>query len=162
MKLRTHLIKVIFGLAALLVVSCSRNLETGKDLSNSDIDFIRSLGVLDKNESIILFDSQGGVFYGLKTSGNFFTDKRIASYWIDDRDTSKTNIEYAFYKDVDTIWRYPKYRSLTLASYLEVHKKDGTRFKVYVSADSATTWQFFNRALGEWNRKTNTNQASKP
>lgn len=153
MKIQTNLFGLFLGLILVVITSCDRKLDAGNDLSNKDKEFIRSLGVLDNNENIILFDSQGSGFNARETSGNFFTDKRIASYWIDHRDPSKTSIEYAFYVDIDTIWRYPKFRSLTLASYLEVHRRDGTKFKVYVSTDSVRTWDFFNKALEQWSQK---------
>jgi hypothetical protein len=81
--------------------------------------------------------------------------KELPSYWIDEYDSSKTSVDYAFYADIDTIQRHPKYKSLTLSSYLEVYRRNGTKFKVYVSADSASTWKFFNHALKEWNKNRN-------
>jgi hypothetical protein len=153
MHIPHNILKPIVFTVGLIVSSCGGDLKTGEDLSKRDKEFIRELGILDGEENIILFDSQGGGFNGLKTSGNFITDKRIASYWIDSRDTTKTSVDYAFYADIDTIWRYPKFKSLTYASYLEVYRRDGTTFKVYIDADSTRTWDFFNRALQEWNRK---------
>jgi hypothetical protein len=152
MKIRPYVFRLTLTVG-LLISSCGKDLSTSDDLSKEDKEFIQKLGILEGDETIILFDSQGGGFNGLKTSGNFFSDKRIASYWIDKRDTTKTSIDYAFYADIDTIWRYPKFKSLTYASYLEVHRRDGTKFKVYVDADSTRTWDFFNRALQEWSRK---------
>jgi hypothetical protein len=153
MKIQLYIFGLTLVVVGLVISSCDRDLDTGDDLSKEDKEFIKKLGILDGDESIILFDSQGGGFDGLKTSGNFFSDKRIASYWIDKRDTAKSSIDYAFYADIDTIWRYPKFKSLTYASYLEVHRRNGTKFKVYVSADSTRTWDFFNKALQEWSRK---------
>jgi len=153
MKIRPDIFRMTLVVVGLVVSSCDKDLDTGDDLSKEDREFIKGLGILDNDESIILFDSQGGGFNDLKTSGNFFSDKRIASYWIDKRDTTKTSIDYAFYADIDTIWRYPKF-SLTYASYLEVHRRNGTKFKVYVSSDSTRTWDFFNKALQEWSRKS--------
>ncbi|MFT3703496.1 MAG: hypothetical protein QM802_14060 [Agriterribacter sp.] len=149
--------KSFLGILLLLIVfnSCNCGLKSDKDLSEKDKKFIKKLGLLEEKEKIILFNSQGSGFHTIKTSGNFFTDKRIASYWIDDQSKSKSHIEYAFYQEIDTIRRYPKYHSLTLASYLEVQKKDGTTFKVYVSEDSVTTWSFFNKALHQWCETTN-------
>jgi hypothetical protein len=152
-KIQHYIVRLILIVLGLVITSCGKDVETGDDLSKQDKEFIKKLGILENDENIILFDSQGGGFNGLKTSGNFFTDKRIASYWIDTNDTSKTSIDYAFYPDIDTLRRYPKFKSLTYASYLEVHKRNGKIFKAYVSADSAGTWEFFNRALEEWNRK---------
>lgn len=144
-------------LFALYIISvlCSCGIKKDNKLSANNKKYLSELGLLEANEQIILFDSQGGGLHPIKHSGNFFTDKRIAAYWIDERHKSESHIEYAFYQDIDTIWRYPKYRSLTLASYLEVHRKDGTKFKVYVNGDSAATWKFFNRALHEWCENTN-------
>jgi hypothetical protein len=112
--------------------------------------FVMSLGILEDTEKIIMFDSQGGGFNPVLTSGNFFTDRRIASYWIDDRNKDKSEVHSAFYSEIDTLWRYPKYKSLTLSSYLEVRRRDGSTFNVYVSGDSIETWSFFNRAMREW------------
>lgn len=152
-QVSTFLLGLTMALMGLVLASCDKRLTRGEDLSRQDIEFISSLGVLDKGENVILFDSQGGGFKALETSGNFFTDKRIAAYWIDTKDSTKTTIDHAFYGDIDTIRRYPKYKSLTLASCLEVHRRDGTKFKVYVSADSARTWTFFHQALEQWSRK---------
>ena len=153
MKIQICFLQLILGMTVLVATSCDGKLQTGDDLSNWEKDFIRNLGVLDAKESIILFDSQSGGFNEVKSSGNFFTDKRIASYWIDNRDSAKTTVNYAFYTEIDTIRRYPKFKSLTLASYLEIHRRDGTKFKVYISADSVRTWEFFNKALEQWDRK---------
>jgi hypothetical protein len=154
MKIQCNIFRLLVVVVGLVAASCDKDLQTGGDLSKDDQEFIRKLGVLEVDEKIILFDSQGGGFDGLKTSGNFFTNKRIAAYWIDDSDTANTNIDYAFYEDIDTIWRYPKFKSLTYSSYLEVRRRNGTRFKVYVDADSAGTWEFFNTALRDWKRRT--------
>jgi len=129
-------------------------IKSGKDLSVKDKKYLTSLGLLEANEQIILFNSQGTGLQPIKQSGNFFTDKRIASYWIDNGHKSRSQVEFAFYQEIDTMWRYPKYHSLTLASYLEVHRKDGTTFKVFVDADSVNTWNFFNKALSQWREMT--------
>jgi hypothetical protein len=85
-----RILKLILLSVGLIVSSCGGDPETSDDLSKQDKEFIKKLGILDDQENIILFDSQGGGFNALKTSGNFFTDRRIASYWIDSRDTTKT------------------------------------------------------------------------
>ncbi|MBI5539885.1 MAG: hypothetical protein HY951_07500, partial [Bacteroidia bacterium] len=119
--------------------------------TNSPIDFKTAKYSV---EAIILFKTQGA-FGDIKVSGNFFTEKRIASYWIDKNDTNKTNIDFAYYSDIDTIITTFLTTSLTYASFLEVKKINGQKFKVYVDADSAETRDFFNSAIAEWikNRK---------
>jgi hypothetical protein len=63
----------------ILTTSCRHRIETAQTLSNADIDFIQSLKLLDTNEKIIQFYSE----YKKKNAGNFSTDKRMATYWID-------------------------------------------------------------------------------
>src|SRR6187549_3450552 len=93
--LRSCLFFLIFCL-----VSCSDNkIETDKTLSKSDKDYIHSLKLLDSDENIYKFFSE----YKNKVAGNFFTDKRLAKYWIDERDKSKNEINFAYYKDIKSI-----------------------------------------------------------
>jgi hypothetical protein len=56
-------------------------IKSGKDLSVKDKKYLTGLGLLEANEQIILFNSQGTGLEPIRQSGNFFTDKRIASYW---------------------------------------------------------------------------------
>lgn len=92
-------------------------IKSEKEISLKERKYLGQLGLLDGDEKIILFDSQGGFIKPWKQSGNFFTDKRIASYWIDERHKSRSHKHSAFFGEIDTIWRFPKYHSLTLASY---------------------------------------------
>jgi len=154
-------IKLIVFAIILVALSCNRDLRTDSDISTQDKKFIRELGILDPGENIILFDSQGGGLDELMTSGNFFTNKRIASYWIDNQDTTKTSINSAFFTDIVTMRRFPMYRSLTCASYVEVSRRDGTKFNVYVDADSMQVINFFDRAFQAWNAKKNIGNDSK-
>ncbi len=156
MKKRTNIIiHLIF--IALFLTSCSSELKTGDQLSSKQKNYLIQLGLIDNEEKIILFDSQGGGLEGWKKSGNFFSDKRISAYWIDDNDSTLTTVKSAYYSEVDTIWRYPKFNAWTMASYLEVHQTNGEKFKVYVDADSIQTWKFFDRAVEEWDKQRKAN-----
>jgi hypothetical protein len=143
-------IKILFGLICLMFLTfCNNHTKTADKLSKAEINYIKGLGILDENEPILLFDTQGGVD-GIKVSGNFFTNKRIASYWIDNQNKSKTSINFAFYYNIDTIIATPCISSLTNASYLTVKQKDQNTFKVYNDGDSSEVWNFFNKAIAEW------------
>jgi hypothetical protein len=134
-----------------ILLSCNHIARNGTELSEADRDYIKGLGLLDDNEHVILFDSQSD----LRTSGNFFSDKRIASYWIDKRDKAKSSFDFGLYSKIDTILTKDLSRALTYASYLEVVKHDGKTFKVYVDGDSAEVRAFFDRAILEWRSKNN-------
>jgi hypothetical protein len=99
-----------------ILLSCNHIARNGTELSEADRDYIKGLGLLDDNEHVILFDSQSD----LRTSGNFFSDKRIASYWIDKRDKAKSSFDFGLYSKIDTILTKDLSRALTYASYLEV------------------------------------------
>ncbi|GAB2848429.1 hypothetical protein GCM10027044_04410 [Hymenobacter ruber] len=131
--------------------SCS-HIRTGENLSNAEINYIQELGILDKKERIILFETHAGKLGSLKTSGSYFTDKRIASYWIDDRNKQKTSINSAYYAEIDTIKTVDLSQDLTAASYLSIVKNNGQTFNVFISPNQEETLAFFNTAINEWQK----------
>jgi hypothetical protein len=143
-------LNLIILITTTILLSCNHRTRNGAELSKADRDYISGLGLLDSNENIILFDSQSD----FKTSGNFFSNKRIASYWIDKTDKTKSSVDFGLYSEIETILTTDLSRSLTYASYLKVVKHNGNTFKVYVDGDSTEVWTFFNRAISEWKNKT--------
>ena len=129
-----------------LLVSCNK-IETNDTLNKSDISLIQDLNLIDENERIIKFYSE----YRKENSGNFFTNKRVAKYWIDKEDESKNVINSAFYKDIksiDTVYN----AGLTYCPYLMISKIDGTSFKVSVEGDKTEVKSFFVDLLKEWDK----------
>ena len=109
-----------------LLVSCN-HIETGNTLKKSDIERIQKLNLLDKDEKIYKFYSE----FKIEVAGNFLTDKRLAKYWIDEKDKTKDEISFALYRDIksiDTIY----YAGATYRPYLLVTKTDNSQFKVCV------------------------------
>lgn len=126
--------------------SCQR-IENGKSLSTKEIKRIKDLGLLDDNEHIIKFYST------LKKSvtGNFFTNKRIAFYWINESDTSKKDISFAYYHNIlsiDTIY----YAGLTYSPYMLITTKDNNNFKVCADGKKEQIKSFFEEAINFWNK----------
>jgi len=64
----------------LLLISCNK-IENSKTLDKKDIEYIKSLGLLEDDETIYGFYSE----FKNSVAGNFFTNQRLASYCIDDR-----------------------------------------------------------------------------
>ena len=129
-----------------LLVSCNK-IETNDTLNKSDISLIQDLNLIDENEKIIKFYSE----YRKENSGNFFTNKRVAKYWIDKEDESKNVINSAFYKDIksiDTVYN----AGLTYCPYLMISKIDGTSFKISVEGDKTEVKSFFEDLLKEWDK----------
>lgn len=57
----------------------------GDTLEKTDIERIKKLDLLDRNEKIDKFYSE----FKNEVAGNFLTDRRITKYWIDERDKTK-------------------------------------------------------------------------
>jgi len=132
-----------------LLSSCFGNkIETDKSLKAEDKAYIQSLNLLDKDEPVYKFYSE----FKNRVAGNFFTDRRMAKYWIDERDKSKDKIEYAYYPEItsiDTVY----YAGATYCPYMLVKKNDNTEFKVCVDGKREEIKAFFEDALRLWKEK---------
>jgi len=143
--------KCFFIIFFLLVVSCNK-IESHKTLNQNDLTLIKSLNLLDHNETILQFYSQNTK----KTAGNFFTNKRVASYWIDARNSQKNEANFAFYNDIikiDTV----NIAGATYCSYALITKKDKNTFKVYVNGKKPEVKSFFEDLLFQWKNSAKTN-----
>ena len=133
----------------LLLLSCN-SIKTGDKLTKYDILQIRKLGLLEENEKIIAFSSQSSN----SVSGNFYTDKRIASYWQDEYNSAENEVNSAFYKDVisiDTV----VYAGLTFAPYLIIMKKDSSSFKAYFDGEKSEVRKLFTDIFEKWENAKN-------
>ncbi len=129
----------------LSTLGCKNGPLNGSDLTKSEIEYITKLGLLDPNEKIILFDSQSD----FEISGNFFTEQRIASYWISDKN-EESDTNSAYFKDVDSLLLTDLVNDFSYASYITVYLEDGANFRVYIDADSAATYHFYDLAVENW------------
>lgn len=129
--------------------ACSNKIETGDTLKKQDFDRLYFLNLLDTNERLYKFYSE----FKNSVAGNFYSDKRLASYWLDERDTSKNKVEYAFYKDIvkiDTVY----YAGATYCPYMRITRTDSSSFKVCVDGKRQEIADFFNEAIRIWKDKS--------
>jgi hypothetical protein len=133
-------------LLALLLFSCN-HITRGDDLSASEVAYIKSLGILDSNENIIKFYSN----YTFKNAGNFFTDKRVAKYWITEEKNGKNKISSAFYQDIKSIDTFYNV-DFTFCPYMKVTKLNGKYFEVCADGSKAKIKRFFEEAMEQWRR----------
>jgi len=124
--------------------SCSLILNDSK-LSDSDLDYIQKLGLLNDNEKLLLFSTS----MNIKTSGNLITDYRIASYWVD-KDESKSYKEFAYYSDIVNIESVDNTQAWTYSSYLLITRKDNSTFKLYIDGDKEKYRSFIKVANAKW------------
>jgi len=134
----------------LLFLSSCNKIENHKTLPQDDINRIKSLKILDDDETIYQFYSQ----FKNQFAGNFYTNKRIASYWIDKRDAKKNQTDFAYYKDIikiDTIYN----SGLTYSPYMLITTKGNKTFQVSVDGKKDQIKSFFENSLREWRKRKN-------
>ncbi len=127
------------------IISSCNGISTGKDLSSIDRLRIEKLGILDKDEEILKFYSE----YKNSVAGNFFTNKRVAEYWQDERGKQKNQINSAFYFEIisiDTVC----FAGLTYSPYMLVTKKDSSTFKVCFDGTRKELNKTFTEAIELW------------
>ena len=145
---RTNFYGLFLGL--IFLCSCKNKIETNETLSKKDIQQIQKLNLLDKDEKIYQFYSE----FKNNVAGNFYTDNRMASYWLDEHDTLKNKIEFAYYKDIiklDTTY----FAGTTYCPYLLVTRKDSSNFKVCVEGKKSEITTFFIDAINKWTQYKN-------
>jgi hypothetical protein len=124
-------------LLPLLFFSCKGSVQ--KTVDKEEQTFIRKLGLLEDGETIEQFFGSNS----FQHSGSFFTNRRIAYFYIDE---DEREVVSARYNEIDSIVLTDKTKAVTYASYLTVYKKDQTNFAVYADLDSANLYAFFNAA----------------
>jgi hypothetical protein len=136
--------KTVSVFIILILFSCN-HIQNGQSLSQHDIVYIKSLNLLDEGEQIYRFYSN----YTKRNAGNFFSDKRIAEYWIDNLHKDRIKTSFAFYPDIqsiDTVY----FAGATYCPYMLVTKKDNSNFKIYVDGSRGQVKLFFEDALIQW------------
>jgi hypothetical protein len=121
------------------------------NLNAKDLEFIQKTCNLNKDETIILFETNAG-FQGYKQGGNFITNKRVATYWIEEN--NKT-VESAYFHEIDSILLNNKVLAVTYASSLVIYKNDGLSFELFVDADSTRLYDFYNKTIEVWQQEKN-------
>lgn len=131
----------------LLLISCNK-IENSKTLDKKDIEYIKSLGLLEDDETIYGFYSE----FKNSVAGNFFTDQRLASYWIDERDSNKNKVKFAYYNEIikiDTVYNV----GVTYSPYLLVTKTNDSTFRVSVDGEKEEIKAFYKGVIREWKKK---------
>ena len=130
-------IKSLLTLYCFLLISC-QSIETHESLDKGTKDRLKKLGILADNERIIQYYSN----LEKDKAGNFFTDKRIAHYWLDDSDNSKTEISFSYYQDIVSIDTNFNVQDFDLP-FMTIKKKDSSSFKVYIDGTKEEKKIFF-------------------
>ena len=137
----------IICLALLLLIYSCNHIKSGDKLSSSERSTIDRLYKLDAREKVDKFYSE----HTSDVAGNFFTNKRIANYWLDKNDKARTAVNFAWYSDImsiDTVFN----AGATYCPYMLITRKDSSQFKVFADGDKADVNAFFTGAMNNWKR----------
>jgi hypothetical protein len=121
-------------------------------VSRADRSYLTEIGLLDPGEKVLFFSSSMTV----KTSGNFFTDRRVASYWLYGDDQEKRRKSSATYAEVaDISIRYSDDPYWSEAHDVTVTLTNATAFHVYLSGNRRFAERFFRSLQAQWRQSTN-------
>jgi hypothetical protein len=131
-------------LISCFILSCNR-IQSGTALNDEDKKRIKAIGLLDEGERINKFYTE----YKKDVAGNFFSDKRIASYWIDAKNPDKNRVNSAYYREIRSIDTVSKPGG-SYSPYMMITKFDNSRFKVSVNGQRDQIIEFFEEAMKQW------------
>lgn len=118
----------------------------GSKISQSHRQFMTDLDVFSEDEELILLYSLG--IFSYKEDGNFFTDRRVGSYW-ESYLQEGYEAESAFYEDIkDITVEYSD--SEWLDTTLTVLRYDDTEFTLSISNEMGLDRDFVNQVMERW------------
>jgi hypothetical protein len=115
------IIRKTFTFILLLLIACNR-IQTGDTLSETDIDRIRKINLLDQDERINKIYSE----FKNEVAGNFFTNKRLAKYWIDERDKTINETSSGIVHNCMATEILRAYTQITNVNGRKLEKRSGT------------------------------------
>jgi len=140
-------ISKLFILLCFFFSACNR-IETADTLSPGIINNLKNMGLLNAKEGLVCYYSN----YKEEIVGSIITNQRLAHYWIDEKDSSKSEIESAYYSEIVNIVDHFQMQDFD-CPYLEVTKSDSTQFRVYVDGNEEEKQHFYQTALALWKQK---------
>lgn len=136
----------IFSFLSSFSIVPSTQVIEGEKLYSFHESFFESIGALDEDEKVLYFYSTG--FLSYKEDGNFFTDRRVVSYWRDPG-PEEFHIAQAEYSEIQSI--DPEFTDSFLDdSIIKITLKDDTHFSLYVSNELGKDHVFYESLKRRW------------
>lgn len=133
-----------WGIFLCCLFACE-SIQRDKMLSERLIQRLKGLHLLDDDETIYQYYSN----YRRRVTGNFVSDKRVATYYFDDKNSGNDEIAFAYYENIRTMDTL--YRSTQITTpHLLVTTFDHKLIKVYVDGNRAAIKAFFETAMEQW------------
>lgn len=142
--------RIIIILILLSTTSCTRNhIKAGDSLCQETKQLISDLGILPENEKIIKYYSN----FRESNAGSFYTDRRIAHYWIDESHPERNDTSFALYTDIvriDTVF----HAGATHSPFLKARLTDSSQIFIYADGAYTEIKAFFEEIIGRWKAQT--------
>ncbi len=122
---------------------------TQADIMTSDMTFLHRKKIVPPDEKINYFYSDA--FLSIRDDGNGFTDKRIFSYWLDEKDQFQSEI-VAFEKVKDIKVEYTEDPDSN--TIITIIRSDDSDFMLFVSAVDAGDKLFVNKLKEQWKKQS--------
>jgi len=143
-----------------LLASCSDGERGLGELTEQEITHIRSLGLLDSGEVVLQLHSNGTGRNPVMQAGNFYTERRIARYWME-KDPNENKIKTVWLAEVDTL--IPHFNNAWPASsFIEVRTGPHSWFNLYVNGEGrdAMANTFYEGLMAQWKNVRKTKAAN--
>jgi hypothetical protein len=136
----------IFSFLSSFSIVPSTQVIEGERLYSFHESFFESIGALHEDEKVLYFYSAG--FLSYKEDGNFFTDRRVVSYWRDPG-PGEIHVDQAEYSDIQSI--DPEFTDSYLEdSIVTITLKDDTQFSLYISNELGKDHVFYESLKHRW------------
>ena len=116
----------------------------GGALREETLSMLRESGLLGVDEEVLYYYSDGVISF--REDGNFFTDQRVVSYWIEDDELVMEDAIYLEIADIATTFN----DGLFANSDIWVERLDGDSFYLAVSNESGLDRVFVRLLMDTW------------
>jgi len=116
----------------------------GHELREETLGMLRESGVLGEDEEVLYYYSDAMLSF--REDGNFFTDQRVVSYWIEDGDLIIEEATYPEITDITTVFNDGFFENTDVW----VERLDGDSFYLAVGNESGRDHVFVELLMDTW------------
>ena len=149
-KVRHTLVSILFipwillAIGTDLTVFPSGKIMTGEQVSQRNIDFMSANKIIEENEDVLMFYSDGFISY--QEDGNGFTQSSVFSYW---KEGGELNIATADFVDVKNL-KVEYGDALDSQTVITVQLNDDSDFVLIVSTEDKLDLTFYQSLRRNW------------
>lgn len=135
---------ILFAIGTDLTIFPPGKVMTTEQIWQSNVDFMRENKIINSNEEVLMFYSDGTLSY--EEDGNGFTSTKVFSYWEDGEELSIESADYTDIKDLKIIYgeELQQHTQITIELY------DESYFLLFVSTVDKLDLTFYQSLRKNW------------